>query len=516
MSYAFTSETQTFAAQAILESIRAARPANRRPLTVYSMGSQAINGVNRYVAIQAGTTNSGSGPTVATGTQFDGTVQWLALGADTVVDGAIGSNLYMTIGRQEEWENPADPDAPDVSGTGKEKAKSDITALIALKSDNVRMGFKNVAHTSGDVYSQYDPDIDQNAYPNPLYVIVDGTFVYKCLDNAGGIPSTVAPSGTSTNVIETSDGYIWKYVGSVSGKDVIDFASPEFSPLPTILPNVEPVQGSISTFKGMISAPDTIAETATIRTRVVGAGTGASAAVRTSNAGGQLTITSMFASTAGQGYAQDSVAVAWVDSAPGKDAALSTTITDGSVTAITIDTAGTEYTEATVLIVGDGTGAKATATIAGGAVTAITIDTNGADYTWARAVVIPGTAGAAAAAVMAPANGNGSNLSTELNSGTILLSCKLLASLGQYIPTQSSTVDGSFRQITLLSGVRGTSRNAEAYLGPAHPSYQTNPNNLAKYQQGSGYVLFVNNIVAIQHTATQEETIKVSITLHNT
>lgn len=516
MTYAFTSETQTFAAQAILESIRTARPANRRPLAVYSVGAQVINGGNRYVAIQAGTTNSGSGPTVATGTQFDGTVQWLALGADAVVDGAIGSNLYMTIGKQTEWANPTTPDAPDITGTGKEKAKEDITALIALKSDNVRMGFKNVPHTSGTVYSQYDPDIDQNAYPNSPYVIVDGTFVYKCLDNAGGIASTVAPSGTSNNVIETSDGYIWKYVGSVSGKDVIDFASPEFSPLPSILPTTDVVQGSISTFKGMVSAPDTIPELTPIKTRVIGAGQGASAAVRTSNAGGQLTITSMFASTAGSGYAQDTVAVAWAETAAGKDATLATVVTGGAVTALTIETAGTEYVDATVLIVGDGTGAKATATVAGGSITAISIDAPGSDYTWAHAVVIPGTAGAAAAAVMAPANGNGSNLSTELNSGTILLSCKLLASLGQYIPTQSSTVDGSFRQITLLSGVRGTTRNAEAYLGPAHPAYETNPNSLAKYQQGSGYVLFVNNIVAIQHTATQEETIKVSITLHNT
>ena len=40
--------------------------------------------------------------------------------------------------------------------------------------------------------------------------------VYKCLDNNGGAASTVEPTGTSTSILSTGDGYKWKYMYTLS------------------------------------------------------------------------------------------------------------------------------------------------------------------------------------------------------------------------------------------------------------------------------------------------------------
>lgn len=48
-----------------------------------------------------------------------------------------------------------------------------------------------------------------------FYVMTEEFNVYKCLDNNNDAPSTAKPLGTSVNPIQTTDGYIWKYMYNV-------------------------------------------------------------------------------------------------------------------------------------------------------------------------------------------------------------------------------------------------------------------------------------------------------------
>jgi hypothetical protein len=52
--------------------------------------------------------------------------------------------------------------------------------------------------------------------------------VYKCLDNNGGATSTVEPSGTSTSILTTGDGYKWKYMYSLTASEQTNFLSTDF------------------------------------------------------------------------------------------------------------------------------------------------------------------------------------------------------------------------------------------------------------------------------------------------
>lgn len=510
MPYSFTSAINPFVISSLYESVKATRPSSRLPNTAYSTGTQVVNNNNRYVCIQNGVTGGGAGPTGSTGTFFDGSVRWLALGPDSVQDGSIISNLYVGVGRQTPWANEASPPTPDVSYSGQQAALDDATAFIRIDASNVRLGIQNNTWQSGTVYEQYDPTVNQ--YTNPHYAIIGSTYVYKCIDNNNGAASVAAPSGgLSGSFIETADGYIWKYVGEITTSEQFDFATTQFVPAPTGISPDQYVQGEISTFKNLQSVGDSYDEGDTIAVTVVGDGAGANAAVRTLAAGGSKDITSIFATSGGSGYTE-AYAIAWDAAAEGTGAQVNVVLDGGEVDAITVTDAGSDYDDAVVLIIGDGTGAAATANVVGGQIASISIDDAGQDYTWARAFVVPGVRGSIAEAVFSPVNGHGSNIATELGVRSLLISTKLSPSLNNYIPTEPMTADGSFRQVTLVSGVEGTTRNATAYIGKSHPSYNS-AGNLNKYKDGSGYVVYINNITPITHTSSQEEIIKISISL---
>lgn len=514
MAYSFTPTIKPFVISSLYDSIKATRPSQRVPETFYPLGAQIVNGINRYINTQAGVSGPGAGPTGSSGLHFDGSARWLSMGTDLVKDGDIISNLYVSIGKQTEWSDPMNPDTPDTSYDGERQVLDDATAFIRIEANNTRLGIANVPWVSGTVYSQYDPSINQLSYAGPHYCIVNQTSVYKVIDNNNDAASTEVPSGVSSSLIETADGYIWKYVGDITTAEQFDFSTNEFVPAPVGLPSNQYVNGEISTFTGMVPAGSSFDAGDTITVQVYGNGTGATAAARTVTAGSSRTITSLYANAGGSGYT-DAVALAWNSDAPGSGAQVEVDLVDGEVDSISVLSTGIDYTTATVLLIGDGTGATATANVVSGQVTSITLTDGGSGYTWVKAYVVPGNAGAIAKAVFSPVNGHGSNTTTELGVRSLLITTKLSPTLNNYLPTEPTSEDGTFRQVALVSGVQGTStsnRNAGAYLGKANPLYDS-PGSLNKYKDGSGYVLYINNISAITHTSSQEEVIKISISL---
>ena len=71
-------------------------------------------------------------------------------------------------------------------------------------------------------------------YDATFYVLTDDNNVYKCLDNNGGVASTVKPTGTSNSILTTSpDGYKWKYMYSLSAAQQTNFLSTDFMAVAT-------------------------------------------------------------------------------------------------------------------------------------------------------------------------------------------------------------------------------------------------------------------------------------------
>ena len=99
--------------------------------------------------------------------------------------------------------------------------------------------------TSGTVYDIYRHDYGEyltgstttrktsnsgasTLFDTTFYVLTTARNVYKCLDNNSNATSTDEPTGVSTGVITTSDGYRWKYMYTLSAAQQSNFLSTDF------------------------------------------------------------------------------------------------------------------------------------------------------------------------------------------------------------------------------------------------------------------------------------------------
>lgn len=504
MANNYTKEIKPLVASLLYDALAVEVPAARLPSTAYVVGDQVINGITTYVATVAGTTGTGAGPTSTTGSSSDGSVTWLAIGTNRYIPGQIDSNFYLSIGKNasSEWSDPSNADIPDISLSGEKDVLKSAIAFLKVEPSDITTGIKNNPWTSGQIYDQYDPSKD--IYSRPHYAIVNDKDVYLCVDNSGDVASTQQPSDTSTALLETADGYIWKYVGSISSLEFNKFGTDVFVPTPA--PSVtSPIIGQIASFNGFVGGPELINQGDAISVQVQGDGAGATAAARIKSS----TMTNIFATSGGAGYT-DAYAIAKLSSATGSGAGCTATISNGKITAITVDQTGSGYTNALVLVYGDGQGARAAGTITGGQLTSVAVSSAGDGYTWARVFVIPGTKGGVARAVLSPYGGLGYQLSTQLEEKYLIVSKTLTSDLDDYIPT---TGDSTFRQVSLVSNVSGSLRNAPAFIGPEHPDYSNTSATQIKYTSGTGSVHYINNFPAVTHSSTQEEVIKIAISL---
>lgn len=139
------------------------------------------------------------------------------------------TNLYLFIGKVQEWDDENSPPAPDesVANTtydywGKMIAAKKVTPAD-VKHVILRRNWES--NTSYTAFSHTNPDI----YANNFYVVTDQLNVYKCLqNNLSNGTSTIEPTGTGTAVIETADGYKWKYMYTVSSQDTLKFVTSEY------------------------------------------------------------------------------------------------------------------------------------------------------------------------------------------------------------------------------------------------------------------------------------------------
>ena len=91
--------------------------------------------------------------------------------------------------------------------------------------------------TSGTVYARYD-NTDANLASKNYYVITTPTNIggwhniYMCLDNANGAPSVAQPDVIQpTSFKKQSDGYVWRYITSISDRDYQRFSTFNYVPV---------------------------------------------------------------------------------------------------------------------------------------------------------------------------------------------------------------------------------------------------------------------------------------------
>jgi hypothetical protein len=277
------------------------------------------------------------------------------------------SRYYYFLGGVEPWNGlggaPADdvaptdpfnePDDPTVlqieqSDRINRKYRSEIAFVRQISPNEVSMGVRKVNWRSGDVYDQWDHTQDMRA--QNFYALTEDFNVYKCLDNAGGSPSTFKPSSTSIYPFRTPDGYLWKYLYNIPVYKRTRFTSTQYMPVQRALSNNFYNRGAIDAV--VVDSP----------------GEGYSDV--------QLTFVSVSTNTLTGGGAVASVVLDY-----------GTFSGVGTITAINIISGGSGYTAGVaVKIVGSGFGAKVKAIVSGGIVTGVEIIDGGIGYNGATTV----------------------------------------------------------------------------------------------------------------------------------
>ena len=108
-------------------------------------------------------------------------------------------------------------DVPTLVDTLEEEnnTKRNILFYRNILSTEVSLVIPRYDWTTSTVYAQYTDDVLLwGDTPKKFYVLSldDNEYsVYLCLSNNHGAASTIPPSGTNTEAIETADGYVWKY-----------------------------------------------------------------------------------------------------------------------------------------------------------------------------------------------------------------------------------------------------------------------------------------------------------------
>ena len=125
----------------------------------------------------------------------------------------------------------------------------DLLAAKRITTSDVSFAIPRRNWTTGTIYDYYRHDYGNrvtggtttqtansgatNLFDATFYVLNSANNVYKVLDNNGNAQSTVEPTGTSTSILTTGDGYKWKYMYSLSASQQVNFLSTDFMAVAT-------------------------------------------------------------------------------------------------------------------------------------------------------------------------------------------------------------------------------------------------------------------------------------------
>jgi len=235
--------------------------------------------------------------------------------ANNFISSVSSDSMYFFIGRSQEWPSSDTAIATPVDSENDQYgAQQKMVAMKKVAGSDVTSAVTRYNWTSGTTYAEYD-DQDSALTTKQYYVITDAFNVYKCLQ-AGSGASVVKPEGTTTYAnAETADGYIWKYMYTLTGIQTSRFLTNTFIPITTL----ESDDGSLQW-----DVQDNAVDGAIHRIRITNGGTGYTSAP---------TVT--------------------IDG-DGNGATATATVSAGAVTEIEINTIGSGYNQAIVTFTGGG------------------------------------------------------------------------------------------------------------------------------------------------------------------
>jgi len=360
---------------------------------------------------------------------------------------AAPSLIYMYIGRVDAWPNgDTVPTPTDTVSKSRYEPWTNMIAAKRVTAADTTYSIPRHNWVAGTVYAEYD-NTSTSLYDDQSYVVSSTFNVYKCMFNNYGAGSTIEPTSTGTTLTTTSDGYIWKYMYTISAADTLKFVTTGYVPVKTLASDDGSSQWTVqqAASNGAIEiAKLTSNGTGYVyRSNTFVSVTNTSVMVLDGSASGTdnyYTNASLFISS-GVGSGQVQAISAYNGT--------SKTVTMSTAFPVSPDASSTFHIGPNINITGDGSNASAYATVSGGILSKITMVNTGTNYSRATFTLTDGSGGSGAAAAatarLSPPNGHGADPIGELGGHNVMLNIRLSGTEGGTFPT-----DNDFRVIGLI------------------------------------------------------------------
>lgn len=349
------------------------------------------------------------------------------------------SEVYFFIAKPTAWPDDANPTAPlDTVESVDYSIWDNILTVKKFSPSNVSFGAARNNWANNSTYSEYSSsaELDQS-----FFVITDEYKVYKCLSNNHGGASIVKPTGSLTTSFTTADGYIWKYMYSLTVADALTFLTTSYIPVSTLKTD----NGTDHWTVQQAAANGGIEVVS-----VTSGGTNYAQTANTFASAGTFSTATLAsdASSNNNFYVGSSV---YILTGTGAGQLRPITAYDGTTKIITVSPAFTTAPGLTstyvispkVTFTGSGSNASAYSTVSAGAITNIKIINTGVGYTNANVSVSANTGtGAVLKAKLSPSGGHGSDAVTELLGHNVVMSVELTSDDSNFISTNDYRIVG--------------------------------------------------------------------------
>jgi len=155
-------------------------------------------------------------------------------------------NLFLTYGKETSWSNESSPDASNTSTASVYTIWRNMIGGKKLTGNDVRHVIPRYNWTSNTIYTAFDDMADMFTGNPQFYVVTSAFHVYKCIGNNGSSVSTVEPTAINpASTTQTSDGYIWKYMYTISDQGLLKYTTQNYIPVKTLNANDGSLQWNV-------------------------------------------------------------------------------------------------------------------------------------------------------------------------------------------------------------------------------------------------------------------------------
>lgn len=156
---------------------------------------------------------------------------------ESVSEPTPNTKLYLTYGKSSAWSNDSSPDSANNSVATEYDVWKNMIGGKKISTSDISHVIPRINWTLNTKYFAYDHMTTNLHDSNNQFYIINSNFnVYKCIANNYGANSTVEPTAiTPRNLVQTSDGYVWKYMYTVSASDQLRFMTNSYIPVKTVL-----------------------------------------------------------------------------------------------------------------------------------------------------------------------------------------------------------------------------------------------------------------------------------------